>query len=68
MVLIAAILAMPLAGQLCAATDIDTINQEAPAETTTSASNLWIAVVYTVIALAAACFVAFRNTKRTHLD
>lgn len=67
-VLIAAILTLPPAGPLLAATDVDLINQEIPAETTTSASNMWIALVYTLVALAAVCFVAFKNTKRTHLD
>jgi len=65
-ILIAATLAMVLTGTLWATTDVDKINQEVPADT--ESPSPWVAVIYTIIALAAFCFVAFRNSRRTHLD
>jgi len=31
-------------------------------------SRSWVAVVYSVIALAGICVIAFKNPKRTHVD
>ena len=43
----------------------DKVSNEPP---TIETSRPWMAVVYSVVALAGVCVVAFKNPKRTHSD
>lgn len=59
---VAAALAMASFGAIAAAAD------DAFKATPREPSHDWIAVLYALVALAGICVVAFKNSKRTHLD